>query len=315
MEEVYMEIDVKTKLYIDNVAREFNSTADSRLNEVSTIIKQLNDFIEGKSELSTKGIEERLDELIGYYTITLDLPVPEDLKILRAKKFEEGKDEKPCFSRVDELSYPPSKYVALGRCNKKSESIYYACLYSSESSGNHHVAFSEVNAIKGDRVNVLRSEFNGNVHLRYIGIWNHVFRDIQPNILSLNQWLYYKKVYKYMQNKFDTDLFVSYQICDAFFADILRCKGSKKLYKVTSILSAMFLESGKADGILYTSVKSEGSPVVALSTKAVNDKLKHISTESFEIKEDYGYSKFRAKNLYSGTIEGSGKINWVVEDA
>ena len=303
---------MKTNEYIDNVAVELNPKALECLNKVSAITKQLNSFIDGNLEISDKGIEERLDYLIASFTITLDLPIPPGLHIIRARKFEEGKDKEPCFEKVSELLYPPADYASLGRCNKKGESIFYACVCIDESACRSNVAFSEVNALEGERINLLKSKFTETINLRYVGIWNHVVRSAKPYFLDDGQWEAYVDVYKRMEDKFHKDLLGAYYLCDAFFADILRRKGSERLYKVTSTLTAMYLESGNADGILYTSVKSEGSPVVALSTTAADTKLVHISTESCEVLKDNGYAQYSTKILYTGTIdESNGSINWV----
>jgi len=304
-------IDTNIKEQIEANADFLNPNHNSNLNDVSTFIHQLNNFIDGKLELSVKGIEERLDLLIGYYTLTLDFPQPKGIKILRARKFEEGsRDNNPYFKKVDQLSYPPSKFSSLGRCNKKGESVFYGCLYTDEIKGGINVAFSEINALESERINILKSISTDTINLRYIGIYNHIFRDLKPYFLNDGVWEDLKAVDAYMKKKFEEDIFLAYQLCDAFFADILRRKGSEKLYYVTSVLSAMYLESGKADGILYTSVKSEGSPVVALSICAVHSKIKYVKTESFEIVKSYGYAKYRAKKLYDGEIEKSYNIKW-----
>lgn len=304
-------MNMNTNDYIDNVATELNQKALECLNYVSAITKQLNSFIDGNLEISDKGIEERLDDLIGNFTITLDLPIPIDLHIIRARKFEEGKDEKPCFEDVSKLSYPPEDFAPLGRCNKKGKSIFYACVCVDESACRNNVAFSEVNALAGERINLLKSKSTQTINLRYVGIWNHVVRNVKPYFLHEAQWETYHDAYTCMKDKFHKDLLGAYYLCDAFFADILRRKGSERLYKVTSTLTAMYLEGTEADGILYTSVKSEGSPVVALSTKAVDTKLVHISTESFEVLKDYGYAQYSTKILYKGSIkEGEKNITW-----
>lgn len=305
-----MEIENRLKTFIDDKAEDMNPIPQDCLNKASTIVAQLNDFIDIKLELSKEVIEEHLDKLIGYYSITLDLPITVGCKILRARKFEEGKDNEPCFEQVGELLNPPVEDAPLGRCNKQNESVFYGCIYFDEKKGGVDVAFSEVNALKGERVNLLRSQTIKNINLRYIGIWNHIFRDAKPYFLDDSTWEYYKLVDRYMQAKFEEDVFTSMQICDAFFADMLRRKSTARLYKVTSVLASIYLEGKYADGIFYTSVKSEGSPVVALKSIDLVDKIKFMSAESYEIQESYGYSKYSANKLYNGSIETEGKISW-----
>ena len=80
------------------------------------------------------------------------------------------------------------------------------------------------------------------------------------------------------------------------------------MYIVTSILASLFLNGDKVDGILYTSVKAEGSPVLAIKVESMY-KIEHESAISFEIQENYGYALYKAKTLYKGQINGE-KIAW-----
>ena len=132
--------------------------------------------------------------------------------------------------------------------------------------------------------------------------------------MSVKVWDDIKLVYEHILNEFNDDLFLKRYLCDTFFADIMRRKDSGNLYNVTSELAHMYGESGVIDGIIYTSVKVEGEPVVVLNTNAVDKSIKHERTELYEIVEDYGYAVYNTKKLYSGTIDTSGKINWGKED-
>jgi hypothetical protein len=306
---VKIKVQKELKKFIKKSAVARNEDSASKLKKVSSVIKEINTFLDDKSELSTKEIEKSLSHLIGYYTITLDIP-SDDVKLLRARKSKVGRDKKPLFKKVSELSYPPSKDASMGRCNKEKESIFYGCLYFDDKYGGFNVAFCEVEALKNERINILKSKSSKALLLRYIGIFDHILRDSKPYFIHDDIWEYYKEVYKYMKSKFNKEMLVAYQICDAFFADIFRRKGSNKLYRVTSILSSFFLESSKADGIIYTSVKAEGSPVVALSTEAVDSKIKHLEAISFKISQEYGYAQYKANKLHEGKIDSSGNIAW-----
>src|SRR5574344_1008286 len=92
---------------IDRKASEMNPDALYCCNSVSTIIKQLNGYIEGGINLSEERVSFLLDYLVGYYTITLDIPLDKGLKIIRAVKFN-NLEEKPCFDKVSRLSYIPN---------------------------------------------------------------------------------------------------------------------------------------------------------------------------------------------------------------
>ena len=73
-------------------------------------------------------------------------------------------------------------------------------------------------------------------------------------------------------------------------------------------MASLFLKGDKVDGILYTSVKAEGSPVLAIKVESMY-KIEHESAISFEIQESYGYAFYKAKTLDKGQINGE-KIAW-----
>ena len=277
--------------------------------EVSIIIQQLNDFIDNELELSEDRVKYLLIYLVGFFTITLDIPIDKGMKILRARKFDEIEKE-PCFEEVSKLSYKPKdSNIKIGRLNKENESIYYGCIYFKDDAGIN-VAFSEVNALKLERINILKSKTIQDINLRYIGIFDYIRRQAgRPWFISPETYSVFKKVYEYEEKTFDPYIFMAFQLCDAFLLDILRRKESNKLYIVTSILASLFLDDKNVDAILYTSVKAEGNPVIAIKTTSIDDKIEHKSAISFEIQESYGYAIYKAKPLYKGQINGE-KIAW-----
>ncbi|MBU4035549.1 MAG: hypothetical protein KKA35_03875, partial [Proteobacteria bacterium] len=274
-------------------------------------IKQLNSYIEGRINLSEERVSFLLDHLVGYYTITLDISLDKGLKILRAVKFN-NLEEKPCFDEVSRLSYIPknsSIIPSIGRLNKHGESIFYGCVYFDDKFGGYNIAFSEVNAIKNEKINILKSETSAEIKVNYVGIYDYIKRESKPYFLSEEMYLYFKTVYEYEEKMFDKYVFVAFQLCDAFFSDILRRKESDRLYLVTSILASHFLEGDRVDGLIYTSVKAEGSPVIAIKPLSVDSKISHKEAVSFEIQENYGYAMYKANPLYQGVVNGEG-INW-----
>lgn len=298
------------KNYIDTSVEYFKSKNDpiNICKDVSIFIQQLNDFIDNELELSEDRIKYLLADLVGSFTITFDIPMDKGTKIRRARKFDKIEEE-PCFKDVSDLSYNPNpKDSKIGRLNKENESIYYGCIYFKDNAGIN-VAFSEVNALPLEKINILESKTIKDINLRYIGIFDYVRRQVKPYFLSLDCYSVFEEVYEYAENTFDPHIFIAFQLCDAFFSDILRRKESNKLYIVTSILASLFLEGNNVDGILYTSVKAEGSPVVAIKTTSVDNKIEHERAISFEIKESYGYALYKAKPLYKGQIKGE-KIAW-----
>lgn len=306
-----MDIEENVKELIKCKAKEMNPNALYCCNSVSIIIKQLNDYIVGRINLSKERISSLLDHLVGYYTITLNIPLDKSIKILRAVKFD-NLDKKPCFSEVSRLSYIPknSKIVpSIGRLNKCGQSIFYGCVYFNDNFGGYNVAFSEVNALKNEKINILKSETATEINVNYVGIYDCIKRESKPYFMSEEVYSYFKSVYEYEKEIFYQYVFVAFQICDAFFADILRRKESDRLYIVTSILASHFLEGDRVDGVIYTSVKAEGSPVIAIKPLSVDSKISHKEAVSFEIQENYGYAMYKANPLYQGVVNGK-IINW-----
>ncbi|UOG91178.1 MAG: hypothetical protein L3K52_13325 [Candidatus Thiothrix sulfatifontis] len=212
---------------------------------------------------------------------------------------------KPCFDKVSRLSYIPynSGIVApRGRLNKGGDAIYYGCIYFNDDYGGFNIAFSEINALKNEKINILTSITTSEVNVNYIGIYDYIRKEIKPSFLSEDTYAYFKSVYEYSEKKLDQYVFTAFQLSDAFFSDILRRKESERLYIITSILASLFLDGNSVDGIIYTSVKAEGSPVIALKPISVDNKLSHKEAFSFEIQENFGYAIYKADLLYKGSI-------------
>ncbi len=308
-----IKIEEKLKTLIDKKAHEMNSNSLYHLEEISKYIKQLNLYIDGILQLSSSELESKLEYLVGFFTITLEHPIDAGLKFLRAVKYQEEIDTTfPCYEEVSRLSYIPkdsSITPNIGRLNKQGDSIYYGCIFFNDKFGGYNVAFSEVNALEYDRINILKSTTTQGLMLNLIGFMDYIFRESKPYFISDDTYEYYKKMYEYMEAKFDPNLFVAFQLCDAFFADILNSKESGKLYDITSVLASIFLDGERSDGLLYASVQAKGSPVVALKTSAIDNKVKHQSAECFEIIKYYGYAKYHAKQICTGTIEKN-NISW-----
>lgn len=306
-----MDIEENVKKLIKAKAKEMNPNALHCCNEISHITKKLNDYIDGRINLNKEILVCLLDHLVGYYTITLDLPLNSGLKILRAVKFN-NIEEKPCFRKVSRLSYIPknSKIIpSIGRLNKYGEAIFYGCVYFDDDFGGYNVAFSEVNALKDEKINILKSEVTNEIKVNYIGIYDYIKRGSKPYFMSEKVYSYFKAVYEYEKKIFDQYVFVAFQICDAFFSDILRRKETDKLYIVTSTLASLFFKGDRVDGLIYTSVKAEGSPIIAIKPPSVDSKISHKEAVSFEIQENYGYAMYKANPLYQGVVNG-GIINW-----
>ena len=276
----------------------------------SVYISQLNGHINGTCELTKHEIESKIDYLAGCVTITLDHPINE-LEFLRVRLCE-GKE----FTNVDELSYirkTSCTFPKAGRLNLTGQALFYASIAVKQDDTALRVVLSEAQAKQFDRLNVLRShQVNGtDLYLRIIGIWEQVRRNEKPYYLNQLTFDYYTEARKYMAKQFSRELLFAYELTDRFFADILSREGSESLYQVTSALSNVFLTE-KCDGVLYSSVKAKGEPVIALKPQVVDDKLDHqFATEVF-IENSFGYEFYQLKRLPKTSSIGrnSGKLEW-----
>ncbi|WP_024606477.1 MULTISPECIES: hypothetical protein [unclassified Pseudoalteromonas] len=276
----------------------------------SVYISQLNDHINGTCELAMHEIKSKVDFLAGCMTITLDHPINE-LEFLRVRLCE-GQN----FTNVDDLSYikkTSCTFPKAGRLNLTGQAMFYASVALKQDDTALRVVLSEAQAKQLDHLNVLRSHqvSKTDLYLRIIGIWDQVRRNEKPYYLNQDTFDYFTEARKYMVQKFEPRLLLAYELTDRFFADILSRGGSERLYQVTSALSNVFL-SGKSDGVLYSSVKAKGEPVVALTPKAVDDKLEHQLATEVLVEKSFGYDFYQFKTLAKTSYidKMSGKLEW-----
>ncbi|ENM5876018.1 hypothetical protein NTE03_004013 [Vibrio mimicus] len=297
----------EVKNLIDQKAADLNTQGDLA-EYVTCKIRILNDYIDQKSELSEQQIEDILSELVGFFTTSLHIPLEAGTKILRARAYNTIHRE----SDVSQLSYISQEHsgkARLGRLNQEEQPVFYGCIYFSEK-GGVNVAFSESNAEVGDTVNVLRSISTTDINVHYVGIYDHVHRQSKPRFMPTKMFDTFKEVYQYQSEQYTESVFLAHVLCDAFLSDILRRKDSGNLYKVTSKLLNIFSNSANINGIIYTSVKSEGDPVVALKTSTVDTKMNHESCDCYRITNDYGYAQYRALHTHFGEIKSDNSIVW-----
>jgi hypothetical protein len=291
---------------IDDKARE--DEGDACLSGVTFTILKLNQYLSSDIDLTLEQRRGLLDLLVGSFSITLDMPI-EDIKLIRALKV----DQPPFFhyyGNISELSYmanPTSTLPRLGRLNAVGTTLFYASIDNTPCDKSLRVTLSEIEANDGDKVNVLYSSVKPkfDLNVRYIGIWDYVVKNRKPYFLSQVAFDYYVAAHNEMKKKFSKNQLLAYQLCDAFFADVLSREGSDRLYKVTSILSDFFLQSGKADGILYSSVKAKGEPVIAISPSAVNAKVDHVHAKAITINQSYSYNYYDYKVTHNTIIAPS----------
>lgn len=298
------------ELIIDRALR-MNNNAFQHYETVNISIKKLNMFIDGDTNIGKRELEDIIVNLTQNYTIPLHIPIEKGLKFTRAVKFD-GSEPIPCFTKVNRLSYIPTASTItrnIGRLNPQGKSMYYGCIYFNDNWGGLNVAFSEIDAHKHEHINILKSTSVKDLNLYCIGIFDHIRRGIRQSFIPDNIYSYYEKIFEYKKEYFKDYVLVAHQLCEAFFSDILRRAKNDNLFMVTSTLSTILTKNENIDGILYSSQKAEDSPVVAIKTKSIDEKVIHLKAISFRILEDCGYAIYKAKSLYEGIIR-DGNIEW-----
>ena len=299
-------LESNVRKLIDAKAMEHNGKNDDFAIYVASRISLLNDYIEQKVELSETQIDEILSELVGHFTTSLHLPLNSGMEFLRARTYNTNYRE----TDISQLSYiKDSTKASLGRLNSEKQSVYYGCIYFNEDDGIN-VSFSESNSKVGDTVNILRSTSTKEIKLYYIGLPDHIRRQTKPSFIESKTYNYFVEVDEYQRKTYTETVYLAHLLCDKFLSDILRRKESGNLYKVTSKLFNIFCDTEDIDGIIYTSVKSEGPPVVALKTDTVDNKMEDKSSDCYRITYDYGYSQYRALHTHKGTLKSKNLIEW-----
>ena len=312
--------DLKRKKEIDDYLENRTSInieeSLEELIEVSSLIKQLNGFIDNKLELSSKEIENKIKRLISHFTINLVYKLDSKIALRRARKFTTEKTSIPfCFDNLEDMLYVPESkksIIPLGRFNKKEESIYYASIFFKEDENEEcffETAISEINGIELDYINILDSIPTKHLEVVYIGVFDQLARDKQ-----LPKWIdkyYYETYLQFKEKCLEKDnryLFESYLLSNAFFADITQRNGCDRLYEVTSIISSILLAYDNVDAIVYESVKVKNSPAIAIKPKIVDSCLVHKEVCSIRINENLGYGIYYIKSINKGIIDNHNLI-------
>lgn len=278
--------------------------------QASTYIKQLNDFIDDKIELSENKVFILLKDLYSNHSLHLTYELEKNIYLRRARKYEEKNvnNLSYCFSKTDELSIIPDKkrdIVGIGRLNKEKQPIYYGCL-SEKSFNNYDVALAEVDAMECDYINFLDSIATEYLNVVRIGTFDLFMRGQR-----LYHWIdsYNLELFKFFKcgcNKINNPyLLESHQLCSAFFADILSRKNHKNLYKVTSTLANIIFENDHTDAIIYESVQVKGAPVIAIKPEALCKKVEHKRVASVKIVKNLGYGIYHVADIKEGTVEAN----------
>ena len=264
------------------------------------MIKRLEGYLAGQ-HLEQDEIITYLDELFGFSTITLELPL-ENLELLRARATTQS------IISVDEVSYikDPTRSKR-GRLNKNGESLFYASLIAPGDKSNKALTTTlrEIKATGTTYILRTSSKQNEKIHVGSIGIWHCVNSNTKPYFMSDEVFTYYQTVWSYMKEKFSPNLFLSYLLTDDFFAKLLSSKQSDGLYNLTSTLSGMFLESSTMDGILYQSVAQYSEPVIAIKPTIIDTKFEHIRVCEVDVMPNNNYTTKR-----TASITANGSLRW-----
>jgi len=289
---------------IDRKAEEENGDASFRLIHVSKIIKQLNQFIDGKIRLCDAQLDEWLAYLGAEFTVTLDIPLDKGLNIIRARILEPPRNPHHLME-VKDLTYrsidDKASEIAKGRLNSKGESIFYGCISVVNNEDGINIAFSEIKAQEHDFVNTLLSTTTQDIKVRFIGIMDYYRRGERP---AFYHHEIFREIYERQREKFYPDLLVASELCDAFFFDVMSREESDNVYEVTSRLAKIFLGDEHIDGVLYESVQAKSSPNIALKPRSVGGKLEYKEISCFKIKNDYGYAIYRADPICKVKVVG-----------
>lgn len=303
----HRENHIKNINYIEKVF--LSKSIEKSLEEIeiaSKYIKQLNDFIDDKIQLSEKRIYLLLNYLYSNHSLHLSYELKDDIGLRRARKYEEINSKiKHCLTQISELSVIPDEkkdIIKIGRLNKEQEPIYYACM-SENNFYQYDVALSEVDAMEMDYINYLDSITIGYLNVVHIGTFDLFIKGQKlPTWIdsySLELFEFFKSECEKRENKY---LLESHQLCSAFFADILSRKNYKNLYKVTSVLADIIFEKKSIDAIVYESVQVKGAPVIAIKPESLN-KIEHKEVASLMVDSNMGYGIYYVKVINKGKVK------------
>jgi len=295
-------INRRTSISIDKSIEE--------LTEVSTIIRELNQFIEGKLDLDNNQINIKIKRLISHFTINLIFDLDSEIALRRARKFTEESTTSYCFNNLQDLSYIPDekKYlVPLGRFNKKEEPMFYTTVHLKNTEEQFFkTAISEIGGTKLDYINILDSVPTKRLNSIYIGIFDYFIRNKRfPELIEEHEEIFSNIFQEFKNQCIEKDLlsvYESYILCSSFFSDIIKRKKSDTLYQVTSILSSVLLESPNIDAIIYESVEVTDEPSMVIKPNIVDHHIEHKNAYCFKITNDLGYGIYYLEEVNSCEI-------------
>lgn len=210
------------------------------------------------------------------------------------------------------MSYVPQEsayLVKIGRMNGNASPMYYGSLITENTASKSIITvLSEIKAEKNKIYNILFSQVIGEIVVIPIGVFDYFRRGID-HPFKKNMHPNFEAVYKYYEENLKGDSILPLYLCDAFLNDVLRKKGSERLYKITSAIANECLSISKADGIVYPSVEFIDHPNIVLKPEIVDKKIQHKKAYSIYLEESYGYGMYKLTFTHCGETSFD-KIQW-----
>ena len=166
--------------------------------------------------------------------------------------------------------------------------------------------------MEAEYINILSSTVKKSLKVMHIGAFDLLVRN-----QSLPGWVdsFYKTAFDMFRDvcieKNLEYLYDSYIICNAFLADILKRKGSDRLYNVSSAIAKRLLDDENTDAIVYESVQVKDSPVIAIKTDIVDSHIEHNQITCFKIENSLGYGLYYGETISKALIKNNeNKLVW-----
>lgn len=247
-------------------------------------------------------VEEKLNFLLDYYSVINFIATKKDGLFFRARKLESTES----YDHVRELGAPPVQLTCANRLNNALDPVCYLA-------HNMLCALDEINAIVGDKIQIIVYEPNENISPRFavIGEKKNVFRrgvskyseDISKYILETLSLLLNE----------DQIAFQSYIYIDSFLSDLLNDKNANNINYIhtRSLMRILQKKCPDINGFMYDGVASDGAINIALDVDIAESFLKPIYTITINILDKYSYGLYKYEIIKkSRVILDDGQILW-----
>lgn len=247
-------------------------------------------------------VEEKLTFLLDYYSVINFTATKKNGLFFRARKLESTES----YDHVRELGAPPVQLTQANRLNNPLDPVYYL-------TQNMLCAFDEINAIVGDKVQVVVYEPNENIFPRFAVIGE------KKNVFRRGVSKYSEEISKYITDTllslFEKDqvAFQSYIYIDSFLSDLLNDKNANKVKYIhtKSLMRILQKKCPDINGFMYDGVASDGAINIALDVDIAKSFLKPSYTCTLNILDKYDYGLYKYEIVKkSRVILSDGQILW-----